>query len=264
MSSPAHRAALGFLRGGLIATVSLALTPALGALASSVPTLGWLVKAAQFLLPVAGFAAGGALGGDALSLGPRGAMAFGCGGGAAGLVLFLSAPHLQGLTGFEDPLVVVPYAIATSALAFGAMGLIGEPGRPARQGRSRGGRLRRWRHRRRPARRAAVSGPAGGRPRVGGPVGVRDDGLLDWIGRCAAHARRRVGSAIVVVAQTRRRKAGQPERGEAPVRRSQQGEGGGGGQPGRRTAERRPQTTKAGESTLAPPGPCAESRKPRA
>lgn len=125
MSSPAHRAALGFLRGGLIATVSLVLTPALGALASSVPTLGWLVKAAQFLLPVAGFAAGGALGGDALSLGPRGAMAFGCGGGAAGLVLFLSAPHLQGLTGFEDPLVVVPYAIATSALAFGAMGLIG-------------------------------------------------------------------------------------------------------------------------------------------
>ena len=125
MNSPAHRAALGFLRGGLIAVVSLALAPALGALASSVPTFGWLVKAAQFLLPVAGFAAGGALGGDALRLGPRGSMAFGCGGGAAGLVLLLTAPHLQGLTGFEDPLVVVPYAIATSALAFGGMGLIG-------------------------------------------------------------------------------------------------------------------------------------------
>jgi hypothetical protein len=125
MSSPAHRAALGFLRGGLIATVSLMLPPALGVLASFVPTLGWLVKAVQFLLPVAGFAAGGALGGDALSIGSRGVMAFGCGGGAAGLVLLVTAPQLQGLTGFEDPLVVVPYAIATSALAFGAMGLIG-------------------------------------------------------------------------------------------------------------------------------------------
>ncbi len=125
MSSPAHRAALGFLRGGLIATVSLVLTPALGALASSVPSLGWLVTAAQFLLPIAGFAAGGALGGDALSLGLRGVAAFGCGGGAAGLVLLVTAPQLQGLTGFEDPLVVVPYAIAASALAFGAMGLIG-------------------------------------------------------------------------------------------------------------------------------------------
>ncbi len=125
MTSPAHRAALGFLRGGLIATVSLVLAPALGALSSSVPPLGWLVNVAQFLLPVAGFAAGGALGGDALSLGPRGSVAFGCGGGAAGLVLLVSSPHLQGLTGFEDPLVVVPYAIATSALAFGTMGLIG-------------------------------------------------------------------------------------------------------------------------------------------
>ncbi len=125
MSSPAHRAALGFLRGGLIAVVSLVLAPALGGLASVVPTLGWLVKAAQFLLPVAGFAGGGALGGDALGLGSRGATAFGCGGGAAGLVLLRAAPQLQGLTGFEDPLVVVPYAIATSALAFGVMGLIG-------------------------------------------------------------------------------------------------------------------------------------------
>jgi hypothetical protein len=50
---------------------------------------------------------------------------FGCGGGAAGLVLLVTAPQLQGLTGFEHPLVVVPYAIGTSAAAFGAMGLIG-------------------------------------------------------------------------------------------------------------------------------------------
>ncbi len=125
MNAPAHRAALGFLRGGLIAVVSLALTPALGALASSVPALGWLVKTAQFLLPMCGFVLGGAIGGEAVGAGPRGSMAFGCGGGAAGLVLLLTAPHLQGLTGFEEPLVVVPYAIATSALAFGAMGLIG-------------------------------------------------------------------------------------------------------------------------------------------
>jgi len=125
MVSPAHRAALGFLRGSLIAVVFLVLTPALGALASSVPTLGWLVKTAQFLLPVAGFAAGGAFGGDALSLGSRGALAFGCGGGVAGLLLLLTSPHLQGLTGFEDPVVVVPFAVATSAVAFGAMGLVG-------------------------------------------------------------------------------------------------------------------------------------------
>jgi hypothetical protein len=125
MNSPAHRAALGFLRGGLIAVVSLALAPALGAALAAIFQSGWPIGLMQFFLPMCGFVLGGAIGGEAVGVGTRGSMAFGCGGGAAGLVLLLTAPHLQGLTGFEDPLVVVPYAIATSALAFGAMGLIG-------------------------------------------------------------------------------------------------------------------------------------------
>ena len=125
MSSPAHRAALGFLRGGLIATVSLALAPALGAVLAAIFQSGWPIGLMQFLLPMCGFVLGGAIGGEAVGVGSRGAMAFGCGGGAAGLVLLLTAPHLQGLTGFENPRVVVPYAVATSALAFGVMGLAG-------------------------------------------------------------------------------------------------------------------------------------------
>ena len=125
MSSPAHRAALGFLRGGLIAAVSLALAPALGAVLSAISPGSWTVGLTRFVLPLAGFAFGGAVGGEVLGLGSRGSMAFACGGAAAGLVLLLTASHLQGLTGFEDPVVVVPYAVATSALAFGAMGLVG-------------------------------------------------------------------------------------------------------------------------------------------
>ena len=133
MNSPAHQAALGFLRGGLIATVSLALAPAVGALLAATFQSGWLGGTMQFLLPLGGFAVGGALGGDALRFEGRGAGAFGCGGAAAGLVLLLTAPQLQGLTGFEDPLMVVPYAALTSAAAFGAMGLIG--GLVVRRGR---------------------------------------------------------------------------------------------------------------------------------
>jgi len=133
MSSPAHLAALGFLRGGLIAVVSVVIAPVLGGVSPAVPSVDWLVRAAQLLLPVAGFALGGAVGGDALNLGRRAAAGFGCGGGAAGLVLLATAPQLQGLTGFENPLEVVPYAIATSAAAFGATGLIG--GLVARRGK---------------------------------------------------------------------------------------------------------------------------------
>jgi hypothetical protein len=125
MSSPAHRAALAFLRGGLVAVLSLVLAPALGAIAVTFPSAGWLVRATQFLLPVGGFAFGGAIGGEALDPGPRGALAFGCGGCAAGLVLLLTAPNLQGLTGFENPTVVVGYGVGSAAVAFAATGLIG-------------------------------------------------------------------------------------------------------------------------------------------
>lgn len=89
---------------------------------------GWPAGLIRLLLPIAGFVFGGTIGGAALGVGLRGAVAFGCGGGAAGLVLSLTAPHLQGLTGFEDPRVVVPFAVVTSTLAFGAMGLVGSLG----------------------------------------------------------------------------------------------------------------------------------------
>jgi hypothetical protein len=125
MNSPAHRAALGFLRGGLIAAVSLALAPALGVAVAAIFQSGWPAGFIQFILPLGGFVLGGAIGGEALGLGTRGSLGFGCGGGAAGLVLLVTAPPLRGLTGFEDPLVVVPYAVVTSALAFGLMGLVG-------------------------------------------------------------------------------------------------------------------------------------------
>ncbi len=125
MSSPAHRAALGFLRGGLIAVVCLAVAPALGSALASIFQSGWPAGITLVLLPMCGFVLAGVIGGEAVAVGARGAIAFGCGGGAAGLVLLLTSPHLQGLTGFEDPVVVVPYAIAASAIAFGAMGLVG-------------------------------------------------------------------------------------------------------------------------------------------
>jgi hypothetical protein len=140
MISPAHRAALGFLRGSLIAMVSLVLAPVLGGLASAFPAMAWPVRALQFLVPLAGFAFGGAVGGDALGLGLRTTAAFGWGGGAAGLVLVFTASNLQRLTGFEDPRVVVSYAIASSALAFGAMGLVGS----LVVGRNKVGRVVAW------------------------------------------------------------------------------------------------------------------------
>ena len=150
MNSPAHRAALGFLRGGLIAALCLALAPVLGAaLGGRLPVEGWPVKdrrssssrRAAFVL------AGEAIGGEAMGSDRAARLAFGCGAGAAGLLLLLAFSAPPGADQLRDPLVVVPYATATSALAFGAMGLIGQPGRPARQGRPGCGRLRRWRHR---------------------------------------------------------------------------------------------------------------------
>jgi hypothetical protein len=125
MTSPAHRAALGFLKGGLIAVVSIVIAPELGPLATAFPLLGWLVRVVQFLLPLVGFAFGGAIGADALGFGSRTTLAFGYGGGATGLVLRLAAPNLQRLTGFEDPFLVVTYGVVSAAVAFGATGVIG-------------------------------------------------------------------------------------------------------------------------------------------
>ena len=226
MSSPAHRAALGFLRGGLHrGGVPGPRSRARRSWHRLCRRSAGSCKAAQFLLPVAGFAAGGAHWRRRAR--PRVARrnGVGCGGGAAGLVLLLTAPHLQGLTGFEDPLVVVPYAIATSAVGVRRDGADWQPGRPARQGRPGCGGLRRWRHRWRPARRPAVPRSALGRP-----------GWADlWVFVTTACS---IGS-VVGAAHARREQRG------AELVLASDGKPAGGG---------RPERTKAGESALAPPG----------
>jgi hypothetical protein len=163
MTSPAHRAVLGFLKGGLIAVVSIVIAPELAPLAAAFPALGWLVSVVQFLLPLTGFVFGAAIGADALGVGTRAIRAFGYGGGVAGLVLRLTAANLQGLTGFENPLLVVPYATSASLLAFGAMGLVGS----LAVGRGKTGRI--------------AAGFAGGGA-IGGLLGIVPFMLLPWAG----------------------------------------------------------------------------------
>jgi hypothetical protein len=123
MRSRAHLAAIGFLQGGLIAVVAQVVAAPMAGAAALVPGLApftWLVRA---FVPVAGFAAAGAVGGDALRVGSRGAMAFAEGGALTGAVLLVTSSNLSGLTGFEAPSVVFAYATVTSGAAFGIGGL---------------------------------------------------------------------------------------------------------------------------------------------
>jgi hypothetical protein len=122
--SPAHRAALGFLQGGLISVVALALPAAVGPVAAALSLPASVVALARTLVPLLGFGAGGAVGGESLGFGFRGSVAFGAGGVVAGLVLLVTAPNLRGLTGFEPPLVVAAYGVLSSVAAFGADGAI--------------------------------------------------------------------------------------------------------------------------------------------
>jgi hypothetical protein len=125
LSSPAHRAGLRFLRGGLIAIVALLVPSQLGGWAREWPAIAPLIAASRLAIPALGFAAGGVVGASALGRGGRGAAAFGAGFGLTGLLLSFTAPLLRNLSGFENSWIVVPYAAASTAAAFGLGGVIG-------------------------------------------------------------------------------------------------------------------------------------------
>jgi hypothetical protein len=119
--SPGHRAALAFLQGALVAAVAdLAGVP----LASALGTVDFLAPAVgtvRTIVPILGLVLAGAMGGEAI--GRRWAVGCASGGAVAGGLLSLTAPHLQGLTGFEDPVIVVGFSLGTSAAAYGLWGL---------------------------------------------------------------------------------------------------------------------------------------------
>jgi hypothetical protein len=121
MTSPSHRASMGFLRGAFIAVVAQVVTAPLAAGVGSL-SLSQLAPVVRALLPVAGFALAGAVGGEALGVGRQGASAFAAGGLLAGVVLTIAAPNLSGLTGHENAAIVLAYAVATFAAAFGLCG----------------------------------------------------------------------------------------------------------------------------------------------
>ncbi len=121
----AHRAGLGFLRGAVVAAAAQVMAaPAAGALLA-VPPLAFLVPLVRGLVSVTGFGLAGALGGETLGTSPRGPLAFAAGGLVGGTALLVTSPNLAGLTGFEDPRLVVAYSLVTSSVAFALVGLVG-------------------------------------------------------------------------------------------------------------------------------------------
>lgn len=122
--SPAHRAALRFLRGGLVAIVALLIPSQLGGLSRGSPWLAPLVDAARLLIPAFGFAAGGLLGATALGRGRRGLAAFGAGFLLTGIGISFVAPLVQNLTGFESRPTVALVAAGGTGAAFGVGGLV--------------------------------------------------------------------------------------------------------------------------------------------
>lgn len=124
LSSPAHGAAIRFLRGGLVAVIALLVPPRLGALSRAWPAVAPLVAAASVAIPAMGFAIGGAIGATALDRGRRGVIAFGAGLCVTGAVLAFTAPLFQGLTGFEDAWTVGLTAAASTAVAFASGGAV--------------------------------------------------------------------------------------------------------------------------------------------
>ena len=124
LPSPAHRAAVAFVRGGLLAIVTLLAAPRVAALDRAIPSLSDGAGAVGWLLPVAGFAAAGAFGGAALGRGRAGARAFALGGLVSGLVMSAVWPQLAGLTGREPLGVVVAFSAGGWAAAFGAGGAV--------------------------------------------------------------------------------------------------------------------------------------------
>lgn len=122
LASPAHRAAIAFARGGLLAIVALLAAPRAAALARSFPAPAALGDLVAALLPVAGFAGAGAFGGASLGRGPTGVRGFALGGLVSGLLMALVWPQLAGLTGREPLPAVLAFAVTGWAAAFGAGG----------------------------------------------------------------------------------------------------------------------------------------------
>ena len=123
--TPTHRATVAFARGGLFAIVALLASSRVGGFARDVPTLAGVLGTLQFLLPLAGFAVAGAVGGASLDAGRRVASGFAAGCFLAGVVLSVAWPHLSGLTGHERLPAVLSFAVAAWAVAFGVAGAIG-------------------------------------------------------------------------------------------------------------------------------------------
>lgn len=122
--SGAHRAALRFVRGGLVATLGLLAPSQVGLLTGGA---SWAAAAAgvlRVLLPILGFTLAGVIGASALDRGRRGGVAFGAGFLATGVVLTFTAPLLSNLSGFERPALVLSFGAASAGAAFGVGGIL--------------------------------------------------------------------------------------------------------------------------------------------
>jgi hypothetical protein len=122
MTSPAHKAAIAFLQGAMIAAVAQVVAAPVASALAFVPWFGAVVPGVRTAIAVGGFVLAGAVGGEAI--GRRWAGGFAVGGALGGLVLALTGSNLQGLTGYENRLVVTSYAASTTAAAYGAWGLV--------------------------------------------------------------------------------------------------------------------------------------------
>jgi hypothetical protein len=124
LASASHRVGVRFLRGGLVAVAGLLVSSQLGVVTRGTPALEPLVALVRVAIPLAAFALGGAVGGAALSRGRRGVVACAASFLLTGLALSLAAAPLRGLTGFEDPLIVLSFAAGTTGAAFGLGGVL--------------------------------------------------------------------------------------------------------------------------------------------
>jgi hypothetical protein len=107
-----------------VATVALLAPSQIGLFAHAAPWLSTLAGVVRVIVPALGFAAGGAIGATALDRGRGGISASAAGFFLAGIGLSLGAPLISGLTGFEHAGVVLLFAGASTATAFGVAGLV--------------------------------------------------------------------------------------------------------------------------------------------
>ena len=124
LTSPSHRAALRFLRGGLVAIVALLVPTQFGFVSREYPSLAPLVALIRIAVPAIGFGIGGAVGGSSARTRPAGVLASGAALLVTGLLLSLFAPLLTNLTGFENRAAVLLFAAATTGTAFALGGIV--------------------------------------------------------------------------------------------------------------------------------------------